>query len=107
MVQHAPFKADACLQGAEHTETLSTKTASLVTETLQNDDLQMTIRAVREVAEIAVELKRMLTHCETQQTPAIETFKSWSSLFENRPAFDLKIVKGVKSNYKALQGDIK
>ena len=104
---HPSFKADACLQGVTFSEALLTNTASLISETIQNDDLQMTIRAVREVAVIAVELRQILTQCETQKTPALEAFKTWGAIFENRPAFDMKIFKGVKANFKQIQADIK
>ena len=104
---HPSFKADACLQGVTFSEALLSNTASLITETIQNDDLQMTIRAVREVAVIAVELRQILAQCDSQKTPALEAFKTWGSIFENRPAFDMKIFKGVKANYKQIQADIK
>ena len=54
-----------------------------------------------------MELKQILNECETQQTPALEAFKKWGALFENRPAFDMKIFKGVKANFKQIQADIK
>ena len=54
------FSGDACLSTLEASGALKENTASLVEETLKNDDLQMTIRAVREVAVIATEVRKML-----------------------------------------------
>ena len=53
---HPSFKADSCLQGLSIGEKLATNVVSLIFITLKTDDLQMTIRAVREVGEIALEL---------------------------------------------------
>ena len=101
------FSGDSCLSTLKASVALKENTASLVEETLKNDDLQMTIRAVREVAVIATEVRQMLAQCDSMKGPALEAFKGWGAMFENRPTFDMKIFKGVKANYKAIQGDIK
>ncbi len=68
----------------------------------------MTIRAVREVGAISIELEKMLIQCESQNTTsAYDVFKKWNSLFANRPAFDFKIFKSVQKNYRAIQAEIK
>ncbi len=83
-------------------EALTSTLSKLVSQTLQNDDLQMTIRAVREIAQLSQALELFITSCKLPSSPAIEAFKQWNSNFNNKAAFDFKIFKGVKKNFRAL-----
>ena len=67
----------------------------------------MAIRAVREIAELSQALDLYITSCKLPASSAIEAFKQWNSNFTNKAAFDFKIFKGVKKNFRAIQNEIK
>ena len=67
----------------------------------------MAIRAVREIAELSQALDLYISSCKLPTSPAIEAFRQWNSNFTNKAAFDFKIFKGVKKNFRAIQNEIR
>ena len=66
---------NTCLTESSLREELISTIQKLVSQTLQNDDLQMAIRAVREIAELSQAFELYISSCKLPASPAIEAFR--------------------------------